>query len=111
MKGTRNNKTGNFRRRKGRSMSRKIRVVMCLLVFVCGLSLASMAQMTTATLTGTVRDETGGVLPGAEVTIMNMNTGIQRTLVTDAVGRFVAAGLLPGSYEVRLMMPGFERLA
>ena len=54
------------------------------------------AQITSATLSGTVKDQTGGVLPGVDVVIKNLDTGLSRTVVTDANGYFTVPGLAPG---------------
>ncbi|MBI2816805.1 MAG: TonB-dependent receptor [Acidobacteria bacterium] len=66
------------------------------------------AQVTTATISGTVRDETGAVLPAVNVTIKNLNTGIARTMVTDDRGRYNAPNLLLGNYEVQAELSGFQ---
>jgi Carboxypeptidase regulatory-like domain/TonB dependent receptor len=67
------------------------------------------AQSTTATLSGTVIDESGGVLPKASVTIINTKTNAQRRLVTDGDGTFIAPLLPPSSYTVCIERDGFAR--
>src|SRR3977135_1088609 len=52
--------------------------------------------------------QTGGASPGATVTITNVNTGIVRTTVSDAGGRYRVAGLIPGGYEVQVELQGFQ---
>ena len=69
---------------------------------------AGAAQVTTATLGGVVTDQTGGALPGATVTIKSLETDIVRTLTTDADGRYRAAGLEPGTYEMAVELQGFQ---
>ena len=49
---------------------------------------ASSAQVTTATLSGTVQDSTGAVLPRANLVIRNTDTGLTRTVVSDEAGGF-----------------------
>jgi hypothetical protein len=66
------------------------------------------AQVTSATLAGTVRDQTGAVLPGAAVTVTDEGTRAVRDSVTDAIGNFTIAGLAPGSYSVRAALAGFS---
>ena len=51
------------------------------------------AQVNTATISGTVHDESGAVLPGATVMIQNQDTGISRTAVTNETGRYSAPAL------------------
>ena len=69
-------------------------------------SLAS-AQITSATISGTIKDETGGVLPGVDLVIHNVETGLTRSAVSDAKGYFTVPGLAPGTYDVRAMLQGF----
>jgi hypothetical protein len=68
---------------------------------------SASAQATGATLQGVVTDEQGGALPGANVTITNTETGLTREVVTEPNGRYRAAALPPGPYEIRVMMTGF----
>ena len=67
-----------------------------------------LAQVGTAGIRGLVQDGTGAVIPGVEVTIMNTGTGIQRVLVTNEVGLYVAPGLPVGNYDVTAQLPGFQ---
>jgi Carboxypeptidase regulatory-like domain len=72
-----------------------------------GLMPRARAQAATATLSGTVVDEKGAVIPGASVTVSNASTGLQRRLLTDGVGRFNFPMLPPGKYTVRVVSEGF----
>ncbi len=66
------------------------------------------AQVTTATIIGTVKDTTGAFIPGASITIKNLDTGITRTLVSDDQGRYHAPNLSLGNYEVQASLAGFQ---
>ncbi len=68
----------------------------------------SYCQITTGSILGTVADETGARTPGATVTITSTETGIARTLTTDAAGRYRAANLPLGQYEVKAELTGFR---
>ena len=57
---------------------------------------------------GTVTDQTGGLVPGATITIANAQTGAVRTLVTNNLGHYVASGLLNGTYDLSAESPGFD---
>ena len=59
-------------------------------------------------LSGVVADETGGVLPGVEITVMNKANGLQRTLLSNDEGLYVFAQLPPGSYTLSATQPGFK---
>ncbi len=83
-----------------------------LLIFVIGFTAHSFAQSqaTTGTLQGFVKDETGGVLPGAQVVVRHTETGLSRELVTDATGYYRAISLPSGTYEVSASQAGFSTL-
>ncbi|OFW43571.1 MAG: hypothetical protein A3J28_00520 [Acidobacteria bacterium RIFCSPLOWO2_12_FULL_60_22] len=74
-----------------------------LLVHFCAL-----AQTSTGSISGVVQDESGAVIPGANVTITDVDTGINRSVVSDAGGRYRAPSLIPDRYEVQAQMTGFE---
>lgn len=73
-------------------------------------NVSSTAQSITGTLSGTVTDSSGAVLPGAAVTLLNLQTGDARKLETNAEGRFVFSAVQPERYTVRVEAPGFEKL-
>src|ERR1700680_4105876 len=66
------------------------------------------AQVTGATLSGTVRDQSGGVIPKAGISIKNIATGVTRAVTTDPAGFYAAPNLLPGTYEITATAPGFS---
>jgi carboxypeptidase family protein len=66
------------------------------------------AQSTTGSIQGTTVDQSGAAVPGVTVTILNANTQVTRTLVTDAEGSFTAELLPVGPYEVTSEIQGFE---
>jgi hypothetical protein len=70
----------------------------------------ALAQSTAATVTGSVLDEQKAALPGATVTIRNLDSGQSRSTVSDARGAFQLAGLPPGKYEVSAELAGFGKL-
>ncbi len=65
-------------------------------------------QTTTGSILGTVSDETGGIVPGAAVTVFNSDTGGTRSMETDAQGRYRATNLTLGGYEVSVALAGFR---
>src|SRR5258705_4829916 len=85
----------------------RLKVILGVVLLVGSASLA-VAQITSATLSGTIKDETGGVLPGVDVVIRNLDTGLTRSAVTDANGYFTVPGLAPGKYETRATLQGFR---
>ena len=88
----------------------RICCVLCVVtLLVGGLAPASLrAQAVTGSLLGTVTDSSGGVVPNAKVTITEVNTGIKRTMETNASGNYVFPALEPGVYRVSIEQPGFR---
>jgi hypothetical protein len=66
------------------------------------------AQVVGGSLSGTVLDVSGAVVPNATVDIENPATGVKRAVITDKVGLYVAPNLLPGEYQVTVSAAGFE---
>jgi hypothetical protein len=84
-------------------------IVICLPIFLFVLlPRYAHAQVSGATLTGTVSDATGAVIPGVEVLIKNQDTGVVRSVAVDSAGFYSAPNLLPGKYEVTVSAPGFS---
>src|SRR5580700_4642307 len=84
-------------------------------VFVCGLLLCvvhvGLAQNTNSSdIRGTATDQSGAVLPGVTVTVLNNQTGVIRTFVTNGDGLYDTNSILPGTYTVTFTKPGFEKL-
>ena len=83
-------------------------------VFVCtmlmALPLSAAAQNITGQITGRVTDSSGGTLPGVTVTVVNENTGLSVTRVTDATGVYVFTNLPVGSYSVAAELEGFRKV-
>lgn len=67
-----------------------------------------MHAQTTAQLTGTVQDPSGGVIPGAQVTLIDEATGVQRVVQTNDAGLYAFPALTPGSYTLKVSAKGFQ---
>ncbi len=68
----------------------------------------SLLAQTTGTIQGTVKDQSGAVLPGASVTVMNTETGNSRTATSGSKGEFRVSSLPVGTYEVKSELTGFQ---
>ncbi len=79
-----------------------------LLACVVGSAVPAAAQLTGATMLGTIADAQGGVLPGVTVTARNVDTGFTRTAVTEGDGHYQVLGLPPGRYELTAELAGFQ---
>jgi outer membrane receptor protein involved in Fe transport len=72
-----------------------------------GSHFSTRAQTTTATLSGTVTDNKGAVVPDVSITISSAATGLKRQTTTNSEGFFIVPLLPPGSYSVRAQRAGF----
>ena len=78
-----------------------------ILFLLCGWGVTASAQVT-GSITGTVIDSTGAVLPNAKVVVLAPETGIQRPATTNTVGEYLVTDLSQGSYTVTVTAPGFK---
>ena len=91
-------------------MKHKLLKQLTLIFFSLGLSFATVAQVTTATLSGSVINNEGKALAGATVKIMYSNAGINKTTVTQSNGSYVMPNLrVGGPYTVTVSFTGFEQ--
>jgi len=78
--------------------------------FVCLLLACTAAwAQSTAQISGVVKDQSGGVIPGATVTVTNVETRLPRTVVTDGTGFYILTALSPGAYDMEVELPGFKK--
>jgi len=82
--------------------------LMWLTCALLALSFALFAQAPTGTITGTVTDESGAIVPNSKITITNKATDFTRSAVANGEGLYSAPALLPGEYEVRCEQKGFR---
>jgi hypothetical protein len=80
----------------------------CVLVVLSTVVPAAEGQLTRGTISGTVTDSSGAVLPGARVTITNQDTGLVRSATASDDGLYRAPALEPGLYTVRFELDGFQ---
>src|SRR4051812_9011703 len=80
-----------------------------LLVLI--LSCSTAWAQSTAQVSGVVKDQTGAVLPGVEVTATQTATGIARSAITNETGSYVLTNLPVGPYRLEAGLPGFRTFA
>src|SRR5580704_16179466 len=83
---------------------RKILRYWALALLLCGLVWASVG----GSISGTVKDSSGAVIPKAVVTALNIETGVQQSVATDTTGAYTFPILPIGHYEVSVAHPGFK---
>ncbi|MEO7660325.1 MAG: carboxypeptidase-like regulatory domain-containing protein, partial [Pyrinomonadaceae bacterium] len=64
---------------------------------------------TTGSMSGTVTDPSGAVVPGATVTVVNTATGAERSAVASSTGAFDFQALQPGNYTISVEASGFRK--
>jgi hypothetical protein len=77
--------------------------------FLVLLASASYAQKDTGTITGTIKDQSGAVVPGAKVTATEVDQGISVSTASNQVGEYVATPLKIGRYTISVEKPGFKK--
>src|SRR5436190_23551253 len=83
----------------------------CVSAFVLVLLVPNFAAAqagSTAQIAGTVKDESGGVLPGVTITATQTNTSLARTAVSDDTGGYVIPNLPVGPYRLEAVLQGFR---
>src|SRR5438876_5920117 len=93
----------------GVAMKRTLQGTLALAGFVLLLASTAFAQVDRATLTGTVRDTSSAVVPGATVVARNVATNVPSQSVSDAQGNYMIGSLIPGSYSVEVELVGFQK--
>ncbi|MGH9348019.1 MAG: TonB-dependent receptor domain-containing protein, partial [Vicinamibacterales bacterium] len=84
-----------------------VSVTLCVLLFATAVPAASQAVY--GSISGTITDNTGGVLPGVTVTITSLERKTTDEVVANDSGFYIKDRLLPGVYEVRAGLPGFKQ--
>ena len=67
-----------------------------------------LAQVAAGEITGVVKDQAGAAVPGATVTVTNVDTNRQRIVVSSGEGVYTAPSLAPGDYRVDVELSGFK---
>src|SRR5439155_26752585 len=69
----------------------------------------SLAQTSTATILGTVKDTTGALIPGASIAVKHTETGLTRTAISSETGDYNVPLLPVAAYELTTAIPGFKQ--
>src|SRR5262245_33752756 len=87
---------------------KETRVTLLVVLFISLIACADVWAQATAQITGTVKDQSGAVLPGVEVTVTQTETSIARTAITNETGSYVLSNLPIGPYRLEAGLPGFR---
>ncbi len=84
------------------------RIVAAILFFLFNFTIVGLAQIATGGLTGTAKDPSGAVIPGARITLTNTATGVTTSTVTTSTGAYSLSGIAPGTYFLRAEATNFQ---
>src|SRR5215813_8555399 len=87
-------------------MGRRIGTVVLLIAVSCSLV---VAQTSTASIVGVVRDASGALIPGVTINVKHIDSGQTRTVISSETGNYSAPSLPVGPYEISTSMPGFKQ--
>src|SRR5262249_44476076 len=92
-------------------MNRRFVQAFIMLTFICAATLAALAQadVSSATVKGTVTDPTGAAIPKATITVKDLDQGTVRTTTTDSNGEFQVRQVRPGLHDVKVEASGFSQ--
>jgi len=85
------------------------RSVLTLMLLAVALPAALFAQGLTGSITGSVTDQSGAAIPGAEISLVNVGTSQSRQVKTDSNGDFVFTQILPGRFRLSITAKGFKK--
>src|SRR5215831_19436912 len=77
-------------------------------LFVCAISACCWSQIITSSIVGVVTDASGGIVPAAEITLVNTGTGMTVKTVADSSGAYSVPNLQFGVYDITGRKPGFQ---
>jgi len=83
-------------------------IALPLVVLVVSPPLVSAQTGTTGTIIGTVTDESGAIIPGATVDVLDVGTSAVRSTATGSRGEYAVPNLPPGEYRVTVSLSGFR---
>jgi hypothetical protein len=78
------------------------------LVLLAAINCFPQSQTASGNMSGMITDATGAVLGGAMIAVTNVDTGVERTAMSDSTGNFRVFLLPPATYEVKVQLPGFS---
>lgn len=84
------------------------RASVLLLIGVQFTIVSAVAQISTASVNGTVRDSASAVVPGAAIVLRHTATGVETRTVTNEIGNYVLLSILPGTYTLETTKEGFN---
>jgi hypothetical protein len=93
---------------ESRALPRAIVPTIAASLLLLAAAASAAAQIVYGSVVGVVKDSQGSLIPGASVTLINKDTNLTRDTVTDAQGAYTFLNVLPGPYDVKVVLQGFS---
>ena len=90
-------------------ITRISRTMLLVFLLIAPFAPPASPQGSTGVVSGTVRDTTGAVIPGAGIALTNMNTNVTSRTTANQVGFYVFPGVLPGPYKLAVEAAGMQK--
>ena len=91
-------------------LNHKLSSIVLLLLFALALPMQTLAQVDQGSISGTVKDTSGGSIAGASVTLTNDDTGVTQTMTTNGLGDYIFAPIKIGRYSLTAEFKGFQKV-
>src|SRR3984885_5483874 len=91
-------------------LNHKLCSILALLLVALALPAGTFAQVDQGSITGTVKDTSGGSIAGAQVTLTNQDTGVTQSMTTNASGEYIFAPIKIGTYSLTAEFQGFQKV-
>ncbi len=91
-------------------LNHKLPSIVLLLLFALALPMQTLAQVDQGSISGTVKDTSGGSIAGASVTLTNDDTGVTQTMTTNGLGDYIFAPIQIGRYSLTAEFKGFQKV-
>jgi len=82
--------------------------ILVVILTVAALAISAYAQLSSASVTGVVRDSTGSVVPNCKLVLKNVETSVERIAESNSAGNYLFLGITPGPYTIEASAPGFQ---
>ena len=97
----------DFRRNNEGSSSTLLRGALITLALLFA-TLPALAQVSTASINGVIRDANGAVIPGATVVLHSVDTAVEHSSISNSSGEYVLTNINPGKYTLQATAAGFS---
>src|SRR6185437_6332896 len=87
--------------------SRSLVLILAAIVFGC-CAVPTYAQLSSASVTGIVRDSSGSVIPNVKLVLRNVDTTVERNTTSNGAGNYVFLSITPGNYSIEASSAGFQ---